>query len=150
MAAVSRVKRDRPPAAAALPLDDAVDQVAEVDALHRLLGARVGREIDELGDEIAQLGELDLGRVDQLDALRRRRACRPRCSSSMFVRSAVSGVRSSWLASITSRRCCARDEPSAASIVLKLAARRPSSSCARDLDVVLELLGLGDLLGRDR
>ena len=54
-----------------------------------------------------------------------------RWSSSMFVRSAVSGVRSSWLASITSRRCCARDEPSAASIVLKLVGQAAELVVAR-------------------
>ena len=63
-------QRDRPAAAAALPLDHTIDQVADVDALNRLFGARVGREIDELGDEITQLGELDLSGVDQLHALR--------------------------------------------------------------------------------
>ena len=44
------------------------------------------------------------------------------------MRSAVSGVRSSWLASITSRRCCSREVRSASSIVLKLAASVPISS----------------------
>ena len=66
----------------------------------------------------------------------------------MFVRSAVSGVRSSWLASITSRCCCSRDVRSAASIVLKLAASRPSSSCRSTVDRLVEVLGLRDLLGR--
>ena len=46
----------------------------------------------------------------------------------MFVRSAVRGVRNSWLASSTSRFCCARDVDSALNIVLKLAASRPTSS----------------------
>ena len=67
----------------------------------------------------------------------------------MFVRSAVSGVRSSWLASITSRCCCARDEPSAASIVLKLVGQPSELVVPADLDVLVELLGLRDLLGRD-
>ena len=46
----------------------------------------------------------------------------------MLVRSAVSGVRSSWLASITRRRCCSRDVRSASSMLLKLDASRPISS----------------------
>ncbi len=46
----------------------------------------------------------------------------------MLVRTAVSGVRSSWLASTTSRCCCSRDVSRAISMVLKLAARRPTSS----------------------
>ena len=67
----------------------------------------------------------------------------------MFVRSAVSGVRSSWLASMTSRCCCARDEPSAASIVLKLAASRPSSSW-RPISMCWSSSWVcGDVLGRD-
>ena len=48
--------------------------------------------------------------------------------TSMFVRTLVSGVRSSWDASATSWRCARVDSSSAPSIVLKLAASRLSSS----------------------
>ena len=51
-----------------------------------------------------------------------------RASTSMLVRRLVSGVRSSCPASATRRRCWAREEASAASIVLKDAASRPISS----------------------
>ena len=49
-------------------------------------------------------------------------------SSSRFVRSEVSGVRSSCPASATSRRCRSMDDDSAASIALKLLVRRAISS----------------------
>ena len=49
----------------------------------------------------------------------------------MLVRTAVSGVRNSWLASTTRRCCCSRDVSSAINIVLKLAANRPTSSSPR-------------------
>ncbi len=49
----------------------------------------------------------------------------------MLVRSVASGVRSSCEASATSRRWAASERSSAASISLKLAARRPSSSSPR-------------------
>ena len=55
---------------------------------------------------------------------------------SMLVRTAVSGVRSSWLASTTRRCCCSRDVSSAMSMVLKLGGeparprRRPSPGSA--------------------
>ena len=51
-----------------------------------------------------------------------------RWSTSMFVRRLVSGVRSSCEASATSCRCAFSDRSSASSIVLKLSARRESSS----------------------
>ena len=50
-------------------LDDPVDELAEVDGLHRLLGARVGRELDQLADEIGELAQLDVGGAEQLGAL---------------------------------------------------------------------------------
>ncbi len=46
----------------------------------------------------------------------------------MFVCRLVSGVRSSWEASATNRRCVSSDSSSEASIVLKEAPRRASSS----------------------
>ncbi len=49
-------------------------------------------------------------------------------SRSRLVRSEVSGVRSSWLASATSRRCRSREAPSASSIWLKAVASRATSS----------------------
>jgi hypothetical protein len=49
-------------------------------------------------------------------------------SSSTLTRRLASGVRSSWLASLTSRRCAASDCCSALSILLNDAASRPSSS----------------------
>ena len=51
-----------------------------------------------------------------------------RASTSMFVRRLVSGVRSSCEASATKRRWLRAESSSAASMVLKLPARRPSSS----------------------
>ena len=51
-----------------------------------------------------------------------------RASTSMFVRRLVKGVRSSCEASATKRRWLRAESSSAASIVLKLPARRPSSS----------------------
>ena len=63
----------------------------------------------------------------------------------MFVRSAVSGVRSSWLASSTSRRCCSRDVRSASSMLLKLEARSADLVAAGDVDRVVEVLRRGDV-----
>ena len=54
-----------------------------------------------------------------------RSGARWRCST--LVRKVVSGVRSSWLASATRRCCCSRDVASAATIVLRLWARLPTS-----------------------
>ena len=65
----------------------------------------------------------------------------------MLVRTAVSGVRSSWLASTTRRCCCSRDVSSAISMVLKLAASRPDLVVALHRDRGGEVLGLGDALG---
>ena len=45
----------------------------------------------------------------------------------MLVRRLVSGVRISWLASVMSRCCCAREVASASTIVVKLRARLPTS-----------------------
>ncbi len=106
------------------------------------------RELDELGDERRHLAELldDVARA----AARARRAgacCRP-ASTSMFVRTLVSGVRSSCDASATSWRCARVDSSRAASIVLKLAASRLSSSLPVDLDPLREVLGLGHSLDR--
>ena len=50
-----------------------------------------------------------------------------RPNSSMFVRSVVSGVRISWLASEIRRCCCSRDVASAWTIVVKLRAKLPTS-----------------------
>lgn len=54
-----------------------------------------------------------------------------RARTSRLVRRLVRGVRSSWLASATSRRCASRDVSSAESISLKLLASRASSSRPR-------------------
>ena len=54
---------------------------------------------------------------------------RSACSSVwMFARRLAIGVRSSWLASATSWRCASTERSSESSVVLKLRARRPSSS----------------------
>ena len=47
--------------------------------------------------------------------------------SSMFVLTLVRGVRSSWLASVTSLFCWSRDVASARNITLKLSAKRRTS-----------------------
>ncbi len=60
-------------------------------------------------------------------------------STSMFVRRLVSGVRSSCDASATSCRCARVDSSSAASIVLKLAASRLSSSRPLRVDSLREV-----------
>ena len=68
-------------------------------------------------------------------------------SRSRLVRSDVSGVRSSWLASATSRRCRSREAPSASSIWLNAVASRATSSSPSTRRGV-EVLGLGDPLDR--
>ena len=68
----------------------------------------------------------------------------------MFVRTLVSGVRSSWDASATSCRCARVDSSSAASIVLKLAASRLSSSSPLTSIRSREVLRLAHALGRLR
>ena len=60
----------------------------------------------------------------------------------------VSGVRSSCEASEISWRWASRERSSAASIVLKLADRRPSSSRPPGGDAMTEVLRAGDTLGR--
>ena len=90
-------------------------------------------------DQVGELVELEPGLGDELRALLgvERRWPRPRKLD--VGAHAVSGVRSSWLASTTSRCCCSRDVSSASSIVLKLGgeatdlvvARRPGSAWSR-------------------
>ena len=68
-------------------------------------------------------------------------------STSMLVRSAVSGVRSSCEASITSRRWLSWESSSAESISLKVRASRADLVAALDVDAPAEVAGVGDLLG---
>ena len=56
-------------------------------------------------------------------------------SSSMLLRRLVSGVRISWLASDTSRRCCSCDRPTWATIVEKLDAKSPTSPPSTSIGV---------------
>ena len=105
------------------------------------------RELDELGDERGHLVEL-LADVARAAARARPAAARrSRASTSMFVRRLVSGVRSSCDASATSCRCARAESSSAASIVLKLAARRRARRgrarrcAARGRRVSVDLLG---------
>ena len=66
----------------------------------------------------------------------------------MFVRSDVTGVRSSCEASATSCRCAAIEPSSVSSIALKRAASSPTSSWLVDLDPASEVLGLRDVARR--
>ena len=104
---------------------------ASAHRLDRLLAAHVGGQLDHLAHQVGELVELEPGLGDELRALARRRASWRAPRKSMLVRTAVSGVRSSWLASTTRRCCCSREVSSAISIVLKLAASRPTSSLPR-------------------
>ena len=74
---------------------------------------------------------------------RARRPRRPGASRSRLVRSEVSGVRSSWPASATSRRCRSREADSAASIALNAVASRAISS-SPSTGSGCEVLGAGD------
>ena len=131
-------------------LDDVRDEQVESHVLRLddlLLGAG---ELDELRDERRHLTQL-------LDDVRRGAAVDPPvgsvrspASTSMFVRTLVSGVRSSCDASATSWRCARVDSSSAASIVLKLAASRLSSSLPGDVDPLGEILRLAHALDRLR
>ena len=97
---------------------------AEVDRLRLLVGRRpVGRQLDQLGDEVGELVDLDLDARAARPAAARRGSSGPAASSSTLVRRLVSGVRSSWLASVTRRCCCSRDVASASTIVVKLCGR---------------------------
>ena len=64
------------------------------------------------------------------------------------MRSEVTGVRSSCEASATSWRCWACEVCRRASIALKRAAMRPTSSCAARVDAPAEVAGGLDVLGR--
>ena len=71
----------------------------------------------------------------------------PRASTSRFVRSDVSGVRSSCEASATSWRCARCERSSASSIVLNEVARRETSSSPCGVDPAREVARGGDVLG---
>ena len=60
---------DRPAGAPLLAGRDPVDEVAQVDGLHGLLGTGVGRELDQLAHELGELSQLDVGRVEELPPL---------------------------------------------------------------------------------
>ena len=77
---------------------------------------------------------------------RRRSGCRR--STEMFVRTLVSGVRSSWPASWTSRRCASRDPPERARASPRT--RRPGGDLVRPLrrHRNLQVARLSDLVGR--
>ena len=89
------------------PRDGPVDHLGEVEGLHDVGQRLVAGQLDEVADEVGQLLDLGADVVQQLGLLLGRS---PPVSSawvsrSRFVRSDVSGVRSSWPASATSRRC---------------------------------------------
>ena len=140
---------DRAPAPSALAFHDARHEVDQIDVLHGFIRARVGREVDELGDEITQLLELDLRGVDQLRPLRLVEGSR--ALEQFDVRAQRREGRPQLVARV-------HDEP------LLLSARRsergehrveaarepPELVVPPDLDAVPELLGLRDLLGCDR
>ena len=65
------LQSDLAPGAALLARDDALDELAEVDLLLELLAAGVGRELDQLANEVGELAELDVGLAEQLVALGR-------------------------------------------------------------------------------
>ena len=68
----------------------------------------------------------------------------------MLVRTAVSGVRSSWLASTTSRCCCSRDVSSAIEHRVEAGGEAADLVVAPHRDRRGEVLGLGDVLGGRR
>ena len=63
----------------------------------------------------------------------------------MFVRNAVSGVRSSWLASSTRRRCCSRDVRKRAEHAVEARREVADLVAAADVDRVVEVLRGGDV-----
>ena len=113
------------------PLGD-VGQVDRLDDRGRLV---LAGEDDQVPDEGGELLDLGAYVVEQLAAGLLREAAVPLewapsawASRSRLVRREVSGVRSSWPASATSRRCRSRDAASEVSIWLKAAASRAISS----------------------
>ena len=108
-------------------LDGARDEIVELDVLEAQLALLAARELDEIRDEAASARRARRTPRRVRAAPRRPAAC-PRGARSTFVRTAVSGVRSSCDASATRRRCAPTEPSSAASIALKRAASRPSSS----------------------
>ncbi len=123
----------------------------EVEANVLRLGSLLlrSRKLDQLRDERRHLAEL-LHDVGEEPAALLRRSARSPASTSMFVRRHVSGVRNSCDASATSCRWARFESSSPASIVLKLVARRLSSSRPLTLDALGEIARLRDALRRLR
>ncbi len=129
------------------PLDGLGDEHVEADVV--LLAGRlaVARELDDVADQRRHLLELAMDVLLELARGSPPAAVAGRISTSKFVRRLVSGVRSSWDASATSWRWAATDCSSAASIVLKLAASRLSSSWPDTSMRLRQVVRLGDVLG---
>ena len=127
-----RVELDvaRPSSTRSSARDDHVGELQRlVDDLRRVLP----RQLDQVAHQRRQLRDLRLQVVEDLGAIRlgqRRRPgfARPRSAAPGSSASTSAGVRSSWPASATSRRCCSWDAASAPSMSLKLAVSRASSS----------------------
>ena len=150
VARVRRTQRDRPSAAAPLAFDDRARRARRGRPARRGSSARasVARSTSSATRSPSSASSTCAASTSSARCVIVERVG-ARWSSSMFVRSAVSGVRSSWLASI--------DEPSL------LRARRAERGEHRveargepadlvaplDLDVLVEILGLRDVLGRD-
>ena len=132
----------------AFAFDHLFHELAEIDLLHRLLGPGVGREIDELGDEITELGQLDLGRVDELSALRV--VERSGALEQLDVRAQRGERRPQFVARVHHEPPLLRARRAERGEHRVEAGGQPAELVVpTDLDVVVELLGLGDLLGRD-